>query len=66
MIRDTSLSLESFRIPYSKETLFILELSCGSYGIAVSRPNSLKMGNVWHVKSKGIRKWHAPHGAKLP
>ena len=65
-MRDTSLYLESFRIPYSKLTQVILLLSCGSHGIAVSRPNSLKMGNVWHVKSKGNRKWHAPFGAKLP
>ena len=58
MMRELSLGLDSFRIPYSKETLFTLELSCGPYGIAVLRPNSSKMGNVWHVKYAGIRMWH--------
>ena len=65
-MRDTLLYLESFRIPYSKLTQVILLLSCGSQGIAVSRPNSLKMGNVWHVKSKGNRKWHALFWGKAP
>ena len=61
-IRDSSLGLESFRIPYSKFTpKFFYQLSCGSKGIAVLRPNSLKMGNVWHVKYQGIRMWHKSH-----